>query len=297
MLRRVHEEKAVGLFYGQRALCIGAVKPLNYVGTTAHTRHRSTPFRRIAHTGEMFERVFFGTRAEADQVLAATRRMHEDVVGELDRDTGVHPAGTPYSAFDPELMLWTIAVIADSAQWFYERLVQPLTAAELEALWRDYLHLGELFEMPREFAPPTHEGFRAWYSDQLEDEDLYLTAEARYMGYVSAFEIPMPVQYQLGKRLHDLIMLGSIPPRVRDLYGLSFNAAQAAACVAALTAGRSMRRLLPGGLARGSCIPEFRMVAAVERRRIARGQPTPRLADQARPGVAARNLRASGTLL
>src|SRR5690242_322178 len=32
MLRRVHEERAVGLLYGQRALCIGALAPLNYVG-------------------------------------------------------------------------------------------------------------------------------------------------------------------------------------------------------------------------------------------------------------------------
>ncbi len=34
MLRRVMEQKAVGLLYGQRALCIGALKPLNYVGTS-----------------------------------------------------------------------------------------------------------------------------------------------------------------------------------------------------------------------------------------------------------------------
>jgi hypothetical protein len=74
MLRRVHEEKAVGLFYGQRALCVGAAKPLNYVGTSRHTRNKSMPFRRISHTGEMFEAVFFGTRAEADRVLEAVRR-------------------------------------------------------------------------------------------------------------------------------------------------------------------------------------------------------------------------------
>src|ERR1700682_6494663 len=78
-LRMVHEEKAVGLMYGQRALCVGAVKPLNYVGTSEHTRNKSTPFRRITHTGGMFEAVFFGTRAQADRVLAAVDGMHERV--------------------------------------------------------------------------------------------------------------------------------------------------------------------------------------------------------------------------
>lgn len=37
ILRRVHSECAVGLFYCQRALTIGALNPLAFVGTTEHT--------------------------------------------------------------------------------------------------------------------------------------------------------------------------------------------------------------------------------------------------------------------
>ena len=44
ILRRVHEERAVGLFFGQRALCIGALAPLNYVGTSEHSNGKLTPF-------------------------------------------------------------------------------------------------------------------------------------------------------------------------------------------------------------------------------------------------------------
>jgi uncharacterized protein (DUF2236 family) len=280
VLRRVHEEKAVGLFYGQRALCVGAVKPLNYVGTSRHTRNKSTPFRRLSHTGEMFEAIFFGSRAEADRVLEAVGRMHEQVVGELPEDAGPHyPAGTPYSAVDPELMLWTVAVIADSAEWFYERLVRRMSDAEREALWRDYLLFAELFGMPAESAPATYGEFRAWYERQLGADDLYLTEEARYMGYASAFAIPMPASRQLGKRVHDVIMLCSLPACVRELYGLRCTPLHEAACAAVLAASRYSRPLLPRRLARGSCVPEFRMVAATERLRIARGEPTPQLAD------------------
>lgn len=282
VLRMVHEEKAVGLMYGQRALCVGAVKPLNYVGTSEHTRNKRTPFRRIAHTGEMFEAVFFGPRAHADRVLAAVDAMHEHVTGKLPEDAGPsYPAGTPYSAFDPELMLWTVAVIADSAEWFYDRLVRPLRDSEREALWRDYLRFAELFKMPLSAAPPTYAGFRAWYDAQLAGEDLHLTEEARYMGYASAFEIPLPSSRQPAKRIHDLVMLGSLPARVRELYGLSFGPAQQAACAAVLAGARAARSLLPARLKRGSCIPEFQMVAATERRRIERGQPTPQLASSA----------------
>jgi uncharacterized protein (DUF2236 family) len=279
MLRRVHEEKAVGLFYGQRALCIGAVKPLNYVGTSTHTHDKLRPFRRLAHTGELFEDVFFGTRAQTDRVLALVERMHERVHGALPEDAGGHyPAGTPYSAFDGELMLWTVAVIADSAQWFYERMVRRLEDSERERLWQDYLRFGELFGMPRDGAPDSYGAFRAWYEGQLAGADLHLTEEARYMGYASAFEIPMPTVSQPGKRVHDLIMLVSLPPRVRELYGLRCTAAHTAACTAALAGGRLTRMVLPRALTRGSCAAEFQMVADTERRRIERGQPTPRVA-------------------
>lgn len=278
MLRHVHEQKAVGLMYGQRALCIGAAKPLNYVGTSEHTRNKLTPFRRITHTAAMFETVFFGTQAEADRVLTMVHRMHEHVVGELPEDAGTHyPAGTPYAALDPQLMLWTVAVIADSAIWFYEHLVRPLNAAEREALWQDYIRFAELFRMPRAALPQTYAAFRSWYEGQLSGPDLFLTDEARYMGYASAFQIPMSASRILAKRIHDLVMLGSLPAPIRKLYGLRYTPAQALACSAVLTTARASRPLVPASLRRGSCMPEFEGVAAVERRRIERGRPTPQI--------------------
>jgi uncharacterized protein (DUF2236 family) len=135
LLRRVHEQRAVGLLYGQRALAIGATNPLNFVGTISHTRARATPFQRLVKTAKMFENVFFGSRAEADRVLATVANLHQSVEGSLPEDAGKLKAGTPYSAYDPELMLWTVAVIADSAQVFYEMFVRPLSERERERLW------------------------------------------------------------------------------------------------------------------------------------------------------------------
>src|SRR5438132_13966518 len=70
MLRQIHEERLVGLFYGQRALCIGALAPLNYVGTSQHSYAKLTPFKRLVHTGNAFEKIYFGTQEDADKVLA-----------------------------------------------------------------------------------------------------------------------------------------------------------------------------------------------------------------------------------
>jgi uncharacterized protein (DUF2236 family) len=275
----VQEQHLVGLMFGQRALCIGACAPLNYVGTSEHSGAKLTPFRRLAHTGTAFETIFFGTREEADKVLAYVHRMHERVVGTLPEDAGVHSAGTPYSAFDAELMLWTVAVMADSAQAFYELFVRRLTAGEREALWQDYLRFAALFGMPLDEAPRSYPEFREYWRAQLASDDLFLTDEARYVGYITAFEIPLPRTHQPGKRIHDLLMLGSLPGRVRELYGLSYSPAQAAAFSAAVTVVRTTRRVTPRALAQGWNTRSFGIVEQTERWRIDRGRPTPQVTE------------------
>jgi uncharacterized protein (DUF2236 family) len=278
-LRRVQEERAVGLLYGQRALMIGALNPLNYVGTAENSRGRQEPFKRLAHTGEWFETIFFGSRGEADAVLAAVHRMHERVRGVLPDDAGPFPAGTPYSALDPELMLWTIAVMADSAECFYELLVRPLSPTERESLWADYVRFGELFGMPREVAPPTHREFRSWWAQRLESDEMFLTEEARHVGHAVAFRIPVPLTHAPAMRVHNLIMLGSLPQRVREIYGLSWSAPQEAAYRLVTRAVRTARPLAPRRLARGFNTSFFELVVRTERDRIAQGLPTPALPD------------------
>jgi uncharacterized protein (DUF2236 family) len=280
VLRRVHEQRVVGLFYGQRALCIGALAPLNYVGTSEHSYAKLTPFKRLAHTGKAFETIYFGSRAEADKVLGYVHKLHERVVGVLPDDAGVTAAGTPYSAFDPALMLWTVAVIADSAQCFHELFVRRLSGDELEALWQDYVRFGELFGLPRSEMPESYPAFRAYWRERMASDELFLTDEARYVGYVTAFEIPMPAPAQPAKRVHDLVMLGSLPRRVRELYGLRFSAAEAIAFKATVQAIRGGRRVAPRRLVRGWNTRSFEMVAATERRRIEHGLPTPQVGDE-----------------
>lgn len=95
LLRSVHDERVVGLFYGQRALTIGALDPRNFVGTIQSSAGRKAPFRRLQRTADAFETVFFGTREEADRMLARVDRMHERVSGELGRTPAPTPPARP----------------------------------------------------------------------------------------------------------------------------------------------------------------------------------------------------------
>ncbi|HEU4706590.1 MAG TPA: oxygenase MpaB family protein [Solirubrobacterales bacterium] len=275
MARRVHGERSVGLLYGQRALLIGALEPLTYTGTMLSTAAGDHPFTRLARTAKIQETVFLGTRAEADKALAAVHRLHERIKGELPEAAGPYPAGSAYSAFDPELMLWTLAVIADSGRAMYEAMVHPLRAAEQEALWQDYVRFGELFLLPREAVPPTYREFRAWFDAKLASPDLQATEHALEMAPLVAFRQPVPLGARFNLETQNLIVKGTLPARVREIFGIAWTSAHEAAFRAVTGAHRSARHAMPRPLRRGRNDYFFDVVTQAEKRR--GGTPTPQL--------------------
>lgn len=274
VLRMVHSERAVGLNYGQRALMIGAAHPVNFIGTQANTRSGNRPFLRLTRTAKVFETVFFGSRSEADCALGSVERLHERVRGELPRAAGRFPAGTRYSAFDPHLMLWTVAVIADSSQALYETLVRELDPDEREALWQDYVRFGELFGMPREAAPATYGEFRFYWEGMWRGDELHLTEEAREVAMAIAFEIPLPRYLHGPREVHNLVLTGTLPERVRRMFGLRWTRAHEAAFRSAVSAIRAAGPLTPKRLRHGYNTSSFELVAKTEKQLVSSGRAT-----------------------
>lgn len=275
IVRMVHGERSVGLLYGQRALLIGALEPLTYTGTMQSTRAADFPFRRLARTAKIQETILLGTRAEADKALAAVHRLHERVEGTLSEQAGVHPAGTAYSAFDPELMLWTLAVIADSGRAMYETMVRPLSEAEREGLWRDYVRFGELFGLPPSAVPASYREFKAWWEERLASPDLQATEHGLEMAPLVAFEQPVPRAAQGNIAVQNHIIKGTLPPRVREIFGIRWSAAHEASFRAVTTGHRRARHLFPRKMRRGRNDVFFDVVSQTERRR--GGTRTPQL--------------------
>lgn len=279
MARRVHGERSVGLLYGQRALLIGALEPLTYTGTMLSTRAGDRPFERLARTAKIQETVFLGSRAEADEALAAVHRVHERIKGTLPEAAGVHPAGTPYSALDPELMLWTLAVIADSGRAMYETLVRPLGDREREDLWLDYVRFGELFELPRSEMPDSYREFKAWWDGKLASPDLQATAHGLEMAPLVAFRQPVPTAARGNLAVQNHIIKGTLPPRVREIFGIRWTRTHEASFRAIAASHRRAHRFFPRPMRRGRNDVFFDVVTQSERRR--GGTTTPKL--DARP--------------
>ena len=274
ILRRVQEERAVGLIYGQRALMLGAMtSPLSYYGTAAHTAAKTKPFQRLVHTAKMFEAVFFGTREEADKALAFVHRLHERVRGRIPEALGPWPKGTPYSALDPELMLTgVVAPTFDSAQVIYETLVGALSDDEREEMWNEYLRFGELFGMPRDVAPSSYTEFRRWWDERLEGQEVFLTEGAKVAGCATGFEIPVPAVNRPGMRVIEFLLTGTMAPRMRELYGIGWRGIEQRVFDAMALAIRRGGPIAPGFLRRGSCDWHFNLVARTERSRLRSGE-------------------------
>lgn len=270
VLRRVHGAKAVGLLYGQRALLMQATHPLAFAGLMANTDGLDAPFRRLARTATTMERIFFGSRAEADAVTARVRSMHARVEGTLATAAGPHPAGSAYRGDDPEFLLWILACLADSAEAVYERLVRRLTEAERERYWEDYLLLGELFGLDRSHAPAGHAGYRAYMDERLAGDELHVVDQAHEIARRVAFDLPLPANRTPGLWVTNFLVLGLLPARTRALYGLRWDPARQVAFDGLCASLRMGGRVTPASLRRGPSAAEYALVARTERRRLER---------------------------
>jgi uncharacterized protein (DUF2236 family) len=265
-------ERVVNLLYGQRALMIGALQPIAFIGTTQRSTAHANPWRRLVHTAQMFDAVFFGTREEADEALAFTDRLHQRVNGTIDAQIGPYGPDTKYSALDPDLMLWVTAPTFDSAQALYETFVRRLTAEEREQLYQEYVTWGELFGMPRETMPATYNRFRDWWPGMLTNKGIFLTDDARTVGLNIGLRIPAPPHLQPAMRIAGFLILGSLPNAVRDAYGLHWTAAQQIAYDAAALSLRRSRPLIPSRLRRGSSTEAYKLLERTERNNLRAGK-------------------------
>jgi uncharacterized protein (DUF2236 family) len=254
VLRQVHEERVVGLLYGQRALLLQAMEPVAFAGLLGETTGLDAPFRRLVRTATTMETVYFGTRAEADAATAGVRALH---------------ARVPAARIDAHL-LWILACLADSGLKLHERFVGRLDRDERARFWADYVTLGELFGLARSSAPATYADFRDYWRGELASDRLAVSDQARELATTVAFRLPLPARRQPVLRLViNPAITGSLPTRARELYGLPWGPLDEAR-LTALTAGlRAAAAALPRALWTGSCHREYASVARGEERRLA----------------------------
>jgi uncharacterized protein (DUF2236 family) len=228
MLRRVIREQVVGLS-GPRSLLMQAAHPVAFAGFFAHTGALDEPYERLSRTARVLNLVAFGPADEARRATRRVRAMHRRVRGELAAPSGRFPAGTPYSADDPALLLWILASLADSAAVVYQRYVAALSDAEREALWADYRLVGRQFGLREADMPQRWDDFQAYMLDMVEGEDLHVSPAARELAVEIVMRPPVPLHFRPALELANQITIGLLPPRLRRQYGFAWDPVRAVA--------------------------------------------------------------------
>jgi uncharacterized protein (DUF2236 family) len=222
MIRRVHREHVVRL-YGRRALLMQAAHPLAFAGLMAHTGAMDEPYQRLARTAQVINAVTFGPRAEADRLTRRVRAMHRRVRGVLPEAAGRFPAGTPYAADDPALLLWVLATLADSGMVVFERYVRAMRRSERRAYWADYRQVGRLFGLEAAEMPDSLEDY---VEDMLRGPDLEVTEQARELAVRIVLHPPVPLAARPLLELANVVTVGLLPARLRREYGLYWDPAR-----------------------------------------------------------------------
>jgi uncharacterized protein (DUF2236 family) len=228
LLREVVGHRLTGLS-GPRALLVMAAHPVAFAGFFAHTGALDDPYARLRRTAQVLDAVAFGSKAHADRLTARVRAMHRRVSGELNEAGGPFPAGTPYRADDPALLLWILAALAESAMLVYPKYVRSLSRAELDSLWRDYRVVGRRFGLRERDMPRDIDGFEAYMADMYASGDLVVTSPARALAREVVLDPPVPLHLKPLRELVNQITVGLLPRDIRRQYGLSWDPVRAVA--------------------------------------------------------------------
>ena len=226
MIRRIQRESVVGLS-GPRTLLMQAAHPVAFAGFFAHTGALDDPYARLQRTVRVLGLIGFGDKAEAQKATARVRDIHTRIHGELSEPAGRFPAGTPYSAEDPELLLWILACMADSALVVYDRSVRSLRRDERDAFWQDYKVIGREFGLRDADMPDAIEDFDLYMNDMVEGDDLYVGAQARELALEIVMRPPVPLHARPMLEVANFVTVGLLPPKVRRMYGFSWDPARA----------------------------------------------------------------------
>ncbi|WP_249011939.1 oxygenase MpaB family protein [Conexibacter sp. DBS9H8] len=240
VIRRVHREYLVGLG-GARALLMQAAHPVAFAGFFMSTGALEDPYPRLARTAAVLDTILFGERVDADAATAAVRRVHTRMRGTLPEPVGRFPAGTPWAADDPDLLLWIIATLADSGALVYRRYVGELTPAELDAYWEDWRVVGSLFGLEPAQMPVGFAGLEAYAREMLSGDVLHVSPTARELGRRIVLRPPVPLLARPLLEVANFVVIGWLPARIRRQYRLWWDPART---IVLHTGAESTRRLL-----------------------------------------------------
>lgn len=228
VVRRLGNSPAIPLLGGGAAVLLQVAHPLVGAGVADHSGFDRDLWRRLIQTMRALYLVVYGTKAEAERAAAAVAAVHAHVHGVLPERRGRFPAGTRYSATEPDLMLWVHATLVECSLRTQNELLGRLTPDEEERYYAEMALMARIFGVPAATIPPTLRDFRGYWADTVAGDTLAVTEPARWVASV-LLHPRLPPPLRLLVPAHRLATAFLLPPRLRAEYGLASDRRRAAA--------------------------------------------------------------------
>jgi uncharacterized protein (DUF2236 family) len=242
-----------------RAILLQLAHPLVAAGVADHSAFRSggiSAVVRLHHTIRAMLALTFGDERARTTALEAIRAIHRRVHGRLPAAAGAFPAGTPYSAEDPRLVLWVHATLLESIPMIYERVNRRLTVGERDAYCEEAAGIAVELGARDDDVPRSWDALTDYLRRMYTSGEITVSAQAREVA--SAVLAPplgrvaAPMAW-----MNRIVTLGLLPQEIRRQYGLDWTNGDRAACERVLRTLARGRRFLPR---RAALWPEARRV-------------------------------------
>src|ERR1044071_769598 len=177
MMWLVHRE-AILLLAGGRALLMQIAHPKIAAGVSDHRQVHEDPLGRLQRTTDALWSIIFDDKSSAQTALNGVKNVHRRVHGRIGPAEPL-PTGTPYDAFDEQLLLWVHATLIDSALQSYHLFVRPMSIEEKIHYYEESKTLARLFDVPETLIPPSLVDFNCYMEEMVKSSAIAIGPAAR----------------------------------------------------------------------------------------------------------------------
>jgi uncharacterized protein (DUF2236 family) len=246
---RVHAEAALLLGWGS-AILLQFSHPLVARGVADHSGFRGgagAAWHRLHRTLSAMLALTFGGEEGAARAARGINVIHDRVHGRLGHAEGPYPAGTPYSAHDPELLRWVHATCLVMFMDAYERYVAPLDPADRDRYCAESSEVEPLLGIPAGFLPRAMADLESYLDGMLASGRIVVTDTARALAR-ELLAPPFLRWFGPAAWFYRIAAIGPLPPALRKAYGFRWAARDRVAFRLIAAAVRGALPFLPSRL-------------------------------------------------
>lgn len=232
-----------------QAFALQVAHPIIDAGVGEHSVYKTDPWGRAKRSTEMLWPVVYARPEVAIQKGIELREYHRKI-------KGVDKHGKRYHALDPEAYSWVHMTGFDASLRMHQLMGHEPTAAERARMFEEWYRLGRILGLRQQDLPATEEAYWAHFNDVIDNRLEIGEVASDLLSENHYLEIPKPPNSRMPDFAWRLLLrcvspiarlnlLGTLPPRFRQRFGIQWRARDERRFRLFLTVFRTVLKLLP----------------------------------------------------